>query len=600
MQSLDGILKQHWGFDAFLPLQREAMESVLEGRDSLVILPTGGGKSLCFQAPAIAMTGMAVVVSPLISLMKDQVDALRANGVRAAALNSALKPSERNATLEDISAGTVKLLYVSPERIVQPGFISLLGRATPAFIVIDEAHCISHWGHDFRTEYRELRHVREAFPGVGMHAYTATATEHVRNDIVAELRLRDPRILIGSFDRPNLIYAVEQRSDAFQQVRRTIDEHPDESGIIYCIRRAEVDALCKRLAGEGYKVLPYHAGMDDATRKKNQDAFARDEVNIIVATIAFGMGIDKSNVRYVVHAGMPKSIEHYLQESGRAGRDGLPADCRLLYSYGDFAIWKSFADRTEGEPGAVALDKLRDMLRFCEAVACRHKALVGYFGETYPDRSCNACDVCLSRTDVMENAEGIAHAILSCILEVASFAGPTYTGLILTGSREERIAAKGHQRLKTYGALSEHEPRAVRDWIEQLVGQGYLEKTGEYNILHLTQRGHAAWKGRDTPRLARKSARVAPPRKPMPRTPAKKQTAGPFDKALFEALRRTRRAKAEELGVPPFVVFSDATLRDMAGKKPKDQDEFLGVHGVGLRKCEAFADDFLRTIREYI
>ena len=614
MEALAHILKQYWGYDGFLPLQPEAMQSVMRGRDSLVILPTGGGKSLCFQAPApaLALPGMAVVVSPLISLMKDQVDALKANGVVAACLNSAMTPSERNAVQEAISNGSLKLLYVSPERIVQPNFLASLHEGGVSFIVVDEAHCISQWGHDFRPEYRELRYLREAFPELGLHAYTATATQQVRDDIVSELRLRDPEILIGSSDRPNLIYRVQRRTDGFQQVRRIIDQHPGDSGIVYCIRRAEVDTLCAALASTGYKAVPYHAGMDDAARKRNQEAFIREDADIIVATVAFGMGIDKSNVRYVVHAGMPKSIEHYHQESGRAGRDGLEADCWLLYSYGDFRVWQSIMANTESEGTAIGKAKLDAMLRFCEAVACRHKALVAYFGEAYPAKSCGACDVCLGQVDGFEGAASIAKTILDCVSQIGSFAGPTYTTLVLTGSREPRITDKGHQRLKTYGALASHEPRAVRDWIEQLATQGFLEKLGEYNVLHLTPRGSNLGQGPDQPQLTkpferrpRKTKRAAPSPlsaesllQPSTLPRPDRPTAVP-DQALFEALRRVRREKAEELGVPPFVVFSDVALRDMACRKPTNKHEFLAVHGVGQSKCQAFGDDFLAAIRDF-
>jgi ATP-dependent DNA helicase RecQ len=597
LRPLVEILKEYWGYDTFLPLQREAMESVLEGRDSLVVLPTGGGKSLCFQAPALALPGMAVVVSPLISLMKDQVDSLIANGVNAIAFNSSMRSGERERAEYDIARGAVKLLYVSPERLVIPAFVSLLEQAGVSFIVVDEAHCISHWGHDFRPEYRELSRLRQIFPKASVHAYTATATDHVRNDIISELQLRDPRLLIGSFDRPNLTYGVERRTDPFGQVRAVIEDHAGESGIVYCIRRAEVDALCDRLVENGFKALPYHAGMDERSRKENQDAFAKDEVDIIVATIAFGMGIDKSNVRYVIHAGMPKSIEHYLQESGRAGRDGLPSDCRLFYSFGDFKAWKSFIDKTEGDAQTIALKKLEDMLRFCDSGICRHKALVEYFGEPYKKESCDACDICNPPQELTEGTEEAAKAILGCVAELGGMAGPTYTSLILTGSREDRVTSKGHHRLNSYGLLSEFDARTVRDWIEQLASRGYLEKTGEYNILVPTERGQTALNGLDAPKLIRPQERVQRTRKSRERA----MSDAPLnrnDEELFEALRALRRQIASEMGVPPFIVFGDATLVDMARKKPKTTLAFLGVHGVGGKKSRDYADRFLSVIRQ--
>ncbi len=612
MDVLAGIVKQYWGYDSFLPLQREAMACALDKRDSLVVLPTGGGKSLCFQAPAMAMDGMAIVVSPLLSLMKDQVDALRTNGVPAAKVDSTMTSAERNSVHHRILAREIKLLYVSPERLVQPSFIEYLGENSVSFFVIDEAHCISQWGHDFRPEYRELRKLREAFPGTAIHAFTATATAHVRNDIVGELQLRDASILIGSYDRPNLIYRVQRRADAYSQVRAIIDEHPDESGIVYCIRRADVDSLCEKLVEDGFKALPYHAGMKDAERKSNQEAFAKEDADIVVATVAFGMGIDKSNVRYVLHAAMPKSIEHYHQETGRAGRDGLPADCWLLYSYADFKLWEGIIRKGELQGAEVALRKLNDMKRYCDKSVCRHKALVAYFDQAYTAKPCGSCDVCLSQfgiVDVVDDTESIARTILDCIADLGSMAGPTYTTLVLTGSREERVLAKGHQALKKYGALASFGVPTVRDWIEQLVQQNYLDKTGEYNVLVLTPKGKAAMLGENVPQLARPLQQQArkihtgfeqrKPKAPKVLPGVAVVFFGEVDEGLFQALRRLRRAKAEELEVPPFVIFSDAALRDMARRKPTNTTAFLEVSGVGQKKCEAFGDEFIGAIRTY-
>ncbi len=593
MERLHAILKQYWGYDDFLPLQREAMACAMEARDSVVVLPTGGGKSLCFQVPAVARDGMAVVVSPLLSLMKDQVDALLANGVAAARIDSTISQSERRAVHEAICERRLKLLYVSPERLAQPRFLAYLQDAGVSSFVIDEAHCISQWGHDFRTEYRELRRLRELFPDKAIHAFTATATPHVRDDIIQELALRDPQVLEGCYDRPNLTYRVRRRANGYEQIREVVDAHPDEAGIIYCIRRADVESLHARLQRDGFKVLPYHAGLDDATRKRNQDAFSRDEADIVVATVAFGMGIDKSNVRYVIHASMPKSIEHYHQETGRAGRDRLPADCHLFYSFADFKMWESIIDKGDNEAAAIAKDKLREMIRYCEQHACRHKALVAYFGQGYAKTSCGACDVCLSETDVMEGAEPVVQAILECVEVLGDVAGPSYTSLVLKGSKEERVVAKGHDRIDSHGALSGYAPDAIRDWIEQLVQQEYLEKTGDYNILRLTATGREAQRGERTPHLARAQE------KRSQKAVTKAGPLGADGKALFEALRQVRREKAQELNVPPYVIFSDATLRDMARIKPDDLKTFLTVKGVGQRKCEAFGEEFLRAIRAF-
>ncbi len=591
MDSLTGIIKQYWGYDRLMPLQAEAMGCVVEGRDSVVVLPTGGGKSLCFQAPAIALPGMAVVVSPLIALMKDQVDALEANGVAAACITSAMTTVERRTVHERVTRRELKLLYISPERMAQPDFVAYLAGAGVSFFAVDEAHCISQWGHDFRPEYRELYRVREAFPGMHIHAYTATATAQVRQDIVSELRLRDAMVLIGSFDRPNLVYRVEPRTDGFGQLREVIDRHEGYPGIVYCIRRADVDEVCGLLQAAGYKALPYHAGMDDGGRKRNQEAFARDETDIIVATVAFGMGIDKSNVRYVVHMGMPKSIEHYQQESGRAGRDGLESECCLFYSGADYGIWRGILSKSEDADHArIALSKLNKMYDVCTGRACRRRVLLGYFGEAYTKSNCGACDACLGTVDAEEESAEIAAKILETVGEIGDFAGPSYTALVLTGSKEERVLQKRHDRLKGYGSLAAFDQRRVREWIEELVAQGHLEKRGEYNVLHVTEAGPD---GRAAMRLSKAAGGRA-------RTTTKKPADAPVDQELFEALRKLRLEQARERNVPPFVIFSDATLRDMAARKPVSEAAFLTVQGVGKAKCEAFGAAFLAAIRDHL
>jgi ATP-dependent DNA helicase RecQ len=593
VDQLRTILRKVWGFDDFRPLQAEAMQSVVSGRDSVVVLPTGGGKSLCFQAPALAMEGLGVVVSPLISLMKDQVDALADSGVPAAAVNSMIPPDEKRRIAHEIKSGRLKLLYLSPETLMTERMLQFLRETPVSFFAIDEAHCISDWGHDFRPEYRMLRALKETFPQVGVHAYTATATERVRHDIARELNLHQPEILVGSFDRPNLVYRVARRSEMWEQIQEVVGRHPDESGIIYCIRRKDVDSLAASLAEAGHSALPYHAGLDDATRKKNQDDFINDRAKIIVATVAFGMGIDKSDVRYVIHAGAPKSLEHYQQESGRAGRDGLEAECVLLFSGADFLAWKKLQAELPLAANRIAMEVLKGIEDFCGSVVCRHRSIVEYFGQQYPGESCGACDVCLSEIAVQDGALVIAQKILSSVLRQGQNFGGEYTAQVLTGSRDQRIVENGHDKLSTWGLLTEHGRRSVRDWIEQLAGQGFLQRTGEYNVLTVTAEGRRVLKGEITPRLLQA---------PEPKKKEAKFAAASWegvDRGLFEVLRALRREKAAARGIAPFIVFSDATLRGLARVRPSSLANLLQVQGIGEKKAAEYGGDFLAAIAAY-
>jgi len=594
MQSVRDALKKHWGYDVFLPLQERAIGCVLRGRDSIVVLPTGGGKSLCFQAPAMTLPGMAIVVSPLISLMKDQIDALTECGVPAARIDSSLSSIEQGAVINQVLSRSLKLLYVAPERLVSERFVRLLQRVDLSLIAVDEAHCVSMWGHDFRPEYRRLGRLKEAFPGVAVHAYTATATEQVRRDIALQLYLRDPDVLIGSFDRPNLIYRVQRRSNTMQQVCAVLDRHHGESVVIYCIRRVDVDDLCAKLAQRGYRVAPYHAGMTSEDRKESQDAFIVEEVDIIVATVAFGMGIDKSNVRAVIHTGMPKSIEHYQQESGRGGRDGLEAECSLFWSGGDYGIWKSILENMESEEAKeIALSKLNAMYSYCTGFTCRHRALVNYFGQDLSAKNCGACDVCLGEVDSMENPMEIAQKILSCVVRLHERFGADYTASVLRGSRDRRILERGHDALSTHGLLADVPKNTTRGWIEQLVGQGALEKTGEYNVLHVTEVGWRVLRGEETPQLSR------PAERPVGASRVAADSWEGVDRGLFETLRTLRRDLATSKNVPAYVVFGDASLRDMARRRPSTLGAFLQVRGVGSAKAEQYGALFLGTIEEY-
>jgi len=592
-------LKKYWGYDSFLNLQQEAIECVLENRDSIVVLPTGGGKSICFQAPALQMEGMAVVVSPLISLMKDQVDSLVFNGISAKSLNSSLGMDEQWEIEQEMLSGKLKILYVSPERLVTSTFRDLLKRANVSFFAIDEAHCISAWGHDFRPEYKALGSLKKIFPNAAVHAYTATATKLVRNDIAAALNLSSPEILTGKYDRPNLIYSVKRADNRMSQVCAVIDRHRSESGIIYCIKRKDVDKVCEELKELGYSALPYHAGLNSSVRQHNQDAFIKDRTDIIVATIAFGMGIDKSNVRYVIHSGMPKSLENYQQESGRAGRDGLPADCLLLHSSNDFGTWSWIINNGDGESGEAALKNLYNISNYCSSIECRHRLLVNYFGQEYDSNDCQACDVCLNDLKLSDHSLEVGQKILSCIKRLNEMFGADYISKVLTGSRDQRILEWKHDKVSTYGMLSEFNKRQVRDWIEQLVGQGYIAKDPEFGAMTITSKGWLIIRGEDTPKLLKPAVKQATTRDRSSKGVDARSWEG-VDRDLFGKLRMLRLDIATEKNVPAFIIFGDASLRDMARMKPTTVAAFKEVYGVGDQKSKEYAARFTQLIAGFV
>lgn len=596
--TLESALERFWGYQTFRPLQREAMTCVLESRDSLVVLPTGGGKSLCFQVPALCMPGMAIVVSPLIALMKDQVDTLRQNGIPAAFINSTLGQEEKRQVGQWIRKGELKLLYVAPERLVLPGTLEYLANANVSMIAIDEAHCISEWGHDFRPEYRGLSVLRERFPELAVHAYTATATPQVRADIAAQLHLKKPEILVGSFDRPNLVYRVARRDRLNDQVMEVASKHKGEAGIVYCPTRAQVEETAAMLKIAGIKALPYHAGLSDDVRRKHQEAFLNESVDVITATVAFGMGIDKSNVRYVIHTAMPKSLEAYQQESGRAGRDGLPAECWLFYSTADLMRWRNMIDGDDEKANQVARDALDHVAGFCTSAVCRHRSLVQHFGQDLDAGVCNACDVCLGDVDLLPDSLVVAQKILSSVVRQKERFGGEYTALVLKGSKDQRIVQNRHDELSTYGLLKDQETRTIRDWIEQLVGQGYLEKVGEFNVLQVTPLGRQVLRGETAPKLLQPANPKAAKAK---RTRSVDEAAWDgVDQDLFESLRKLRRQVAEQMSVPPYIVFSDASLRDMARLKPTTMAHMHLVKGVGAKKAEDYGELFLEAILEHI
>jgi ATP-dependent DNA helicase RecQ len=596
------VLERYWGYTSFRPLQRDAMDAILAGRDSVVVLPTGGGKSLCFQAPALVGEGLGLVVSPLISLMKDQVDTLVGNGVPAAVYNSSLAADEKTAVMAGIRDGRYRLLYVSPERLAGEGgdgFIARLTASRVRFVAIDEAHCISQWGHDFRPEYRQLGRLRAAIPGVSLHAFTATATARVRRDIASQLDLQSPIELVGSFDRPNLIYRVLPRTNLKGQIQDVLARRAGQAGIVYCTSRREVDALAAWLQEIGIRARPYHAGLADDERSRNQDAFLDEHADVVVATVAFGMGIDRSDVRFVIHAGAPQSLEHYQQESGRAGRDGLEAECVLIYSAADFLKWKVMLERN-GELTDARRSLLRDMERYASSVGCRHRHLIGYFGESYTKPDCGACDYCLDELEAVQDSVVVARKILSCVARVGQRFGAAHVTNVLRGSESEQVAARGHDRLSTFGLLKDMSVPEVRGYIEQLSGYELLRQTdGEFPVLELTAAGVELLKNADSqPDLALARQR-RPTKDRLPRRPrgVEAEAWHDVDRDLFERLRAVRLDIARERGVPPYVIFHDTTLRDMARLKPTTIEALRHVYGVGERKAADLGERFLAEIR---
>jgi ATP-dependent DNA helicase RecQ len=604
LDDLKAVVARHWGFSSLRPLQEQAMRAVLDGRDSLVVLPTGGGKSLCYQAPAVLRGGVAVVVSPLISLMKDQVDALRANGVAAAQIDSSLSDRERFAAEMDLRNGAIRLLFVSPERLVSSDFYRLLQQVGVHTFAIDEAHCISHWGHDFRPEYRQLARLREFFPDASVHGYTATATEPVRGDIIAQLALRAPVVLVGGFDRPNLTYRVLPRHDLSKQVGEVLDRHRGEGGIIYCLRRRDVDDLTESLQKRGVSALPYHAGLTAEQRHNAQEAFSQERCHVVVETVAFGMGIDRSNVRFVLHSAMPKSLEHYQQEIGRAGRDGLEAECVLLHSGHDFLSLKWMLEKSATEAGAGpeflanALRHLDDMDRYARGAVCRHRALVEYFGQSYPSDSCGACDLCLGDTEELPGATVTAQKILSCVARVKESFGINHVVSVLRGDANDNVRRRGHEQLTTFGILQGESKADVRDWVHQLLGQKVLMQVGDdYPLLKLNEASWEVMRGQRPVRLIRLVRRRKGER--LEKSAAAEASWEGVDSGLFEELRRLRLLLAQERGEKPYLIFSDAVLRELARVRPSTPERMRLISGVGDVKLRDFAGRFIPLLVQH-
>jgi ATP-dependent DNA helicase RecQ len=600
------ILKKRWGYDTFKPLQREAIDAALAGRDCLVVLPTGGGKSLCFQMPAAMGKGLVLVVSPLIALMDDQVAAAREAGLAADALHSNLKVGPKREVYANLTAGTTELLYVSPERLLTGDLYEAIA---PRLILaaVDEAHCVSHWGHEFRPEYRRIAEALDNFPKAARMALTATATPAVREDILKQLALRSPEILVGHPDRPNLVYRTFPRRDQYKQVLETVRRHPGEGGIVYAQTRKDVERLAAKLKAEGVSCAPYHAGLGAVERQQAQHDFVNERLDVIVATIAFGMGIDRSNVRYVVHANTPRSVEHYQQESGRAGRDGEPAECTLLFSASDLAMhrWLAKKDFTLPPERVKALEKqLRDIGRYASAPVCRHGLLASHFSAPYPpgdraEEGCGACDVCLGETKGLSDDDAIltAKKVLSAAWRAEGRYGTGYVVNLLLGRPNERMAANGHDQLQVFGLLKEAGEPAVRSWIDQLIVQDYLEVTedGDYPLLRITAEGRALCQDRGTVRLGLPVQPAKGKKKPK----ALKTVSADFteaDEALFDRLRALRRALADKAGIPPYVICQDATLVEMAAVKPSTPEALLEIKGMGEKRVHKYGQLFLDAI----
>lgn len=593
-------LRRVFGYPAFRPYQEEIIDALIRGEDAFVLMPTGGGKSLCYQIPALHRPGVGIVVSPLISLMKDQVDALRANGVAAAFYNSSLGEKDSRRVLAELHNGRLDLLYVAPERLMGEGFMERLAELEIALFAIDEAHCISQWGHDFRPEYVQLGRLRRLFPKVPVIALTATADSQTRVDILQRLEISQADCHITGFDRPNIRYTVEDKQKPFAQLLNFIRsrEHYD-AGIVYALSRKRVEEVAARLAAEGFLAAPYHAGLPDRERERVQEAFQRDDLQVVVATVAFGMGIDKSNIRFVVHYDLPKNIESYYQETGRAGRDDLPAEALLLFGYGDIAIARGLIENGGNpEQNRIELHKLNAMVGFAEARTCRRRVLLGYFGET-PACDCGNCDICLNPPERFDATED-ARKALSCVYRVGQRFGMGHVIDVLRGSRNERVRKLGHDRLSTYGigsALGQDEWGSI---IRQLVHLGYLEQDlAGYSVLRLTEAARPVLRGEVDLTLARPRIRPVAAKKGKK---GKRTVSGGQgkDDRLFQELRALRKDIAQREGVPPFVVFGDATLTEMASHRPKDAEQLLRISGVGQHKLGKYGAEFLRVIAGFV
>jgi len=587
-------LREVFGYGAFRPHQEEIVDALIGGEDAFVLMPTGGGKSLCYQVPALHRPGVAIIVSPLISLMKDQVDALVANGVEAAFYNSSLGAAESRRVLARLHGGELDLLYIAPERLLSEAFLERMQGIPVALFAIDEAHCVSQWGHDFRPEYVQLGRLKTLFPGVPTIALTATADAQTRDDILQRLGLERARSFAAGFDRPNIRYTVVDKAKPQAQLKAFLAGRSGEAGIVYALSRKRVEEVAARLAADGVRAAPYHAGLADTERKRVQEAFLRDELQVVVATVAFGMGIDKPNVRFVVHYDLPKNVESYYQETGRAGRDGLPAEALLLLGYGDIAVARGLILKGGNEEqNRIELHKLNAMVGFAEARSCRRRVLLGYFGEQL-EEDCGNCDICLDPPEQYDATED-ARKALSCVYRVGQRFGAGHVIDVLRGSQNERILRLGHDRLSTFGIGAE---RSQHDWgtlLRQLVHLGYLvQDVGNYSVLRLSSTARPLLRGEQTLTLAKPRPKAAA------KKPARKRGAAlDYDEGLFQRLRTLRKEIADAAEIPPFVVFGDASLAEMAAYRPGDEEALLTVNGVGKHKLQKYGKLFIEEIEAF-
>ncbi|MFA5961551.1 MAG: DNA helicase RecQ [Parcubacteria group bacterium] len=587
-------LKKYFGYDEFRPLQAEIISHVLEKNNAFVLMPTGGGKSLCYQLPALKFPGITLVISPLIALMKDQVDALRANGIVAEFINSTLELSEISKIENKARTGELKILYVAPERLALDYFQAFLKTLKISLIAIDEAHCISEWGHDFRPDYRNLAKLRKLFPVVPVMALTATATDRVREDIVRQLEMQEARVFISSFNRPNLSYVVRPKKNAFLNLVNLLKKYQDRSVIIYCFSRKDTESIAANLKLEGFKAAAYHAGLENEKRRMTQEKFVRDEVQIIVATIAFGMGIDKPDVRLIVHYTLPKSIEGYYQETGRAGRDGLPSECVLFYSFGDTMKHNFFLREIQDEAErASGQKKLAQVVEYAELRTCRREYLLQYFSEKQVVENCGGCDVCLTPKEEVD-ATIITQKILSTIVRTGERFGGRHIISVLRGARLKKILELGHDKLSVFGIAKDASEEELRYFISLLLVKGFIAKhDGEYPTLYLTNLGKKFLNNRETIILPSPQFEKEPEAQ-------RKKGALEYDTGLFEELRILRKNLADQKGVPPFVIFSDVALQEMAYYFPQTKESFLQISGVGAMKLAQYGEKFMPIIREYV